>query len=180
VSLSLSLSTLTLSAAVAAEFVVLRAIAQEALVLSKKLQPKTEKLAPREQALGTQVKSFRARMLDAPDDVIKIDLRGKTSFLLFVEPRQIEPSARAALGAVLHTFQRRYESSVFLVCCGQVDECRQFLQHYGLTRGIDAETKVVLDENRELVRLFSIHAFPTGIVIDEDGRVAKVGSIEAG
>lgn len=154
------------------EWIALRTLVQETLILKHLYEPAAE---PEEAVLGTRAKRFRATLLDSSDVVSEKDLLGQMTTLLFVQPNRILSHADSMFSSLLQSIWHGRRGPVYVVCSGSREDCTLLRDTHHLGKVDNSGIDVLLDDGAALRRAFAITAALRAVVIDEKGRIAKVG-----
>lgn len=174
-----TLSLLSLTGLILIEWVALRSMLRETLVLKHLYEPSAAAATAEDALLGTKPRPFRAVHLDSPAALTDMDLMGRVTTFLFVQPTEVLSQRNSLFSSVLHSLWQRRRGPLYVVCSGPRPDCQLLRDRYRLEQAPGNEFGVLFDETATLRRNFSITAALYAVVIGEDGRVAKVGGVES-
>lgn len=168
-------SCICLSGLLLVEWMALRTLVQEAFLLNHLYEPTEAPAEPEEAVLGTRAQPFRTPRLDSSGVFTEKDLLGQVTTLLFVMPSQLVPQTEAMFSPLLHSIWHKRRGPVYVVCSGSREDCQLLRDKYRFGKVHNSGVDVLFDEGAALRMTFSVTSAVRAVVIDESGRIAKVG-----
>lgn len=121
---------------------------------------------------GTPAPEFSAPVLGT---ISTSNLRGRSTILLFVSPAEGSSPLYRKLSVAIHALWHRADSSLYLVCIGGEDACRQIVRDHHVDGFRHGQVPVLLDEEGSIARTFFIGSTPQAVFLDQDVRVGRYG-----
>ena len=137
---------------------------------AKRQYPSIDALAP-----GALAPEFTARMLGREKPVSTFDMKGHSTILLFVSPKEASSPLYGKLSAGIHALWHKAGGNLYLVCGGGEEECRRMGRNHGGQGVNEGHVPVILDEEARIARSFLIRSTPQAVMLDEDLRVSRYG-----
>jgi hypothetical protein len=153
----------------------LRALLREVLALRRLIGRPSSADVNIGPALGSPAPVRRARELFT-EQFVALGASEKTSTLMyFVNASSILAARGTGFISSLHAMLHKVEGRVYLVCRGPEATCEELARRHGLSNAPDLRVRVFSDPTGDIARTFSVTVFPSAILIDETGRIAKTG-----
>lgn len=150
-----------LAVVVILDTIVLMGVVRMVVQLYRAVSPDADPAAPTSRKTAP---AFVARAIDG-SVVDSAQFIGRITALLFVSPTCASCMTTLDQLAVV---KRRAAGNVFLVCDGDVSECRALADTY-------APVQLVHDADRQIRHLFDVTRFPMAVLIGVDGKIRSYG-----
>jgi hypothetical protein len=171
-----ALSCFCLSGLLLIEWLALRTLTHETLLLRHFYEPTPGR---EDELLSIRVRPFRASMMDCSDVLTDTDLLGRMTTLFFVRPDKVLKQGNEVFGPLLLSLWQKRRGPLHIVCSGSIEDCQLLRDRYQLGRMHNSAIEVVLDERGLLRKSFSVTPALAAVVVDENGKIAKVGGVHS-
>lgn len=135
----------------------------------------SEGTLPAQLRKGTPAPEFITSPLEADQALRTSDLKGRSTIILFISPRESASPAYEKLAASIHALWHRSQGQFYLICSGAERPCRNLLRDYAVKGVGPGRIPLILDENRTIADSFMISATPMAVMLDEDAQVSRYG-----
>jgi hypothetical protein len=125
--------------------------------------------------VGERAPEFTGRVLGTDGLLRRSKLRGHTTRLLFVSPKDASSPLYTDLSVAIHAMWHAAKGNLYLICTGGEDACRQIVRDHRIDGLEHGRVPVVLDETGEIARRFFVNSTPQGVTLDERLRIARYG-----
>ena len=127
------------------------------------------------QLLGKSIPKINARILDSKSHVTERDFIGTTSSVFFIGSAQLDEVDPEVLALSINYLWNKADGKVFIVCGGTDKESRSLDANSELTSRYGSSLTIIGDEDGQITRSFGIDKTPIAILVDEEGRISRVG-----
>jgi peroxiredoxin len=124
---------------------------------------------------GTPAPLFAANALGGGETVRTADLKGRSTIILFISPRESTSPAYEKLAASTHALWHRSQGQLYVICSGAEQPCRKLIRDYSVEGVGCGRIPLILDENQLIANSFSISSTPMAIMLDEEAKISRYG-----